>query len=148
VQLSRRGFFGGLLAIVSTPAIVRVENLMKLAPLRVIHPIVGWDLAYGADVTRLDVLYGSMRMRSELTAIVPDFPISIDKYSERILASMINQLAESVTDAVMHDNDTAWATLEADGTGTLPKGAREQVPVIVSIRLSDLLREAQGHQFA
>lgn len=37
MELSRRGFLGGLLAVVSAPAIVRIENLMVLpAPKAVI----------------------------------------------------------------------------------------------------------------
>lgn len=39
MQLSRRGFLGSLLAVVSAPAIVRVESLMALpAPARIIAP--------------------------------------------------------------------------------------------------------------
>lgn len=39
MQLSRRGFLGGLLAVVSAPAIVRVENLMVLPkPVKLLLP--------------------------------------------------------------------------------------------------------------
>lgn len=39
MQLSRRGFLGGLLAVVSAPAIVRVESLMTLpAPVKLLVP--------------------------------------------------------------------------------------------------------------
>lgn len=141
MNLSRRGFIGGLLAVVSAPAIVRVESLMVL-PAKIIRPIVGWDFASGTDVTRLDVLYGSVQVRSEWTALVPD--VTLDEYSERILAPMVNRLAQGVADTIMFGNGASWITSEADGTGLLPKGTREQVPVIVPIRLSNLLREARG----
>lgn len=135
MQLSRRGFLGGLLAVVSAPAIVRVENLMVLPkPAQIILP--------EEFVTRLDVLYGSMQIRPEWTAIASEF--TLDEYSERILAPMVNRLAQSVADSVMYGNGAAWMTLEADGTGSLPKGVQQRVPAIAPIRLSDLLREARA----
>lgn len=151
MTLSRRSFFTGLATLIATPAIVRAESLMKLAPTRIIFKpstLVITDYPLDMDVTRLDVLYGYMRVRPEWTAIVPEFPLSLDKYSERILAPLVNRLAQSVADAVMDGNGASWVTFEADGTGSLPKGARQRVPAIAPIRLSDLLREAKGHQFA
>jgi hypothetical protein len=131
MELSRRGFLGGLLAIVSAPAIVRVESLMTLPrPINIL------------PITRLDVLYGNLH-------ICPEWQIALDEYSEQILAPMAKRLEQIVADTVMYGNGASWITLEADGTGFLPKGAREQVPVIAPVRLSDLLRlrEARGHQF-
>lgn len=37
VTASRRGFLGGLIGIIAAPAIVRVENLMVLAPRRKLY---------------------------------------------------------------------------------------------------------------
>lgn len=103
MTLSRRSFFTGLATLIAAPAIVRTESLMKLAPTRIIRPTFGLDLACGADttiVTRLDVLYGSMYVRPEWTVLVPN--ITLDEYSERILAPMVNRLRDDFIDTVMY----------------------------------------------
>lgn len=129
MQLSRRRFIGGLLTVISAPALVCVESLMALpAPTKIIRPTISWDLASGLDVTRLDVSYGSVRIRPEWTAIVPEFPISLDEYSERILAPMVNRLAQNVADAVMNGQSVA----------------RYDLAGIRSVPLSELLIEARG----
>ncbi len=46
MQLSRRGFLGGLLAVVSAPAIVRVESLMVLPRPEIIIPQVETAVEY------------------------------------------------------------------------------------------------------
>lgn len=46
MELSRRGFIGGLLAVVSAPAIVRVESLMALPRPEVIIPQIETAVEY------------------------------------------------------------------------------------------------------
>lgn len=46
MNLSRRGFLGGLLAVVSAPAIVRVENLMVLPRPEIIIPQIETAVEY------------------------------------------------------------------------------------------------------
>lgn len=133
MTLSRRSFFTGLATLIAAPAIVRAESLMKLAPTRIISPttLIITDYPINMDVTRLDVLYGSMRVRPEWTALIPD--ITLDECSLKILAPMINRLAQNVSDAVMYGQSVAKYDLAG----------------IHSISLSELLVEArEGHQFA
>lgn len=106
MTLSRRSFLTGLATLIAAPAIVRAESLMKLAPTEIIRATVE-DHVFISSETRMDVLYGSMHVRPEWTAIVPEFPISLDEYSERILAPMVNRLAQNVADAVMRGESAA-----------------------------------------
>lgn len=145
VSLSRRGFLGGLLAVVSAPAIVRAESLMKLAPTEIIRPTME---DYVFVETRMNVPYGAIHIRPKWTEFVPGVPLTFDEYYERILAPMVNHLTQNVANAVMNGNGVARMTLEADGTGSLPNGARARIPVIAPVRLTDLFRETRGHQFA
>lgn len=46
MQLSRRGFLGGVLAVVSAPAIVRVESLMALPKPEILIPQVETAVEY------------------------------------------------------------------------------------------------------
>lgn len=49
MNLSRRGFLGGLLAVVSAPAIVRVESLMPMRA-EIIHPTIEILGNFGLEV--------------------------------------------------------------------------------------------------
>lgn len=151
MNLSRRMFFSGAVALIAAPAIVKVESLMKLAPTEVLRPdgislrMID-DYVVGEDqlVSRLDVLYTHINVRPEWQVYVPEPPpFTLDEFSERILAPMVERLQKQVANAVMFGSSTSRMTLEADGTGTLPKGYRELVPVIKPISLSDLLVEAR-----
>lgn len=106
MTLSRRSFFTGLATLIAAPAIVRAESLMKLAPTKIaklsMRELVEYSI-HDQAVTRLDVLYGSMHVRPEWSAIVPEFPL--DELSERILAPMVNRLAQDISDAVMQQRD-------------------------------------------
>lgn len=137
MTISRRSFFTGLATLIAAPAIVRAESLMKLASTRIAKVSMrelGEYSIYDQTVIRLDVLYGSMRVRPEWTAIVPEFPISIDKYSERILAPMVNRLKKQVADAIMYGNGVVFAENNSH--------------VLHHVPLASLLREARDHQFA
>lgn len=46
-QLSRRGLFLGLSAVIAAPAIVRASNLMAIKPLRDMNLITHIDVKYG-----------------------------------------------------------------------------------------------------
>lgn len=69
-MLQRRAFLGGLLALVSAPAIVRAGSLMPvrqmlLSPVSMRNLI---DYVPGDQViTRLDVLYGSLKLGDVVT---------------------------------------------------------------------------------
>lgn len=120
MTLSRRSFFTGFATLIAAPAIVRAESLMKLGRTEIIKP---WTPEL---VTRLDVFYGSMYVKPEWTAAI--FDITLDEYSERILAPMGNRLAKSVTDAVMYGQSAT----------------RYDLSGIRSIPLSELLVEARS----
>lgn len=119
MTLSRRSFFTGLTTLIATPAIVRAESLMKLAPTKIIRPFIGWDLASGADttvLTRLDVLYGSMQIRPEWTAIVPE--LSIDDFTKRILQPMMNLMQSKITESIMANTAEMHGGLLARATNS------------------------------
>lgn len=112
---SRRAFIGGLAALVAAPAIVRVESLMKLAKTEVLRPdvslqlITNYDLLDDVKIHCLDVLYSKLHVRPEWQVFVPqEIPaeLTLDSYAERILAPMVNKLAEQVADSVMHGSDS------------------------------------------
>lgn len=58
MQLSRRGFLGGLLAVVSAPAIVRVESLMALPRPEIIVPQIQTAVEYavGNHLMTMDMI--------------------------------------------------------------------------------------------
>src|ERR1700759_3420070 len=58
MQLSRRGFISGLLAVVSAPAIVRVESLMALPRPEIIVPQVQTAVEYavGNNLMTMDMI--------------------------------------------------------------------------------------------
>lgn len=130
MTLSRRSFFTGLATLITAPAIVRAESLMKLAPTEIIKPSLRFIETYNPvdqTIRRLDVLYGYTQVRSEWSVY------TLDEYSERILAPMVNSLAQQVADAVMHRQAIS----------------KYDLAEIHSIPLSKLLVEArEGHQFA
>lgn len=53
MNFSRRGFLGGLLAVVSAPAIVRVENLMALPKPEILIPQVETAVEYALRTNTL-----------------------------------------------------------------------------------------------
>lgn len=115
MQTSRRGFLGGLLAVVSAPAIVRVGSLMKLAPTEVLRPSLR-DVAeflppVDVEFTRLDVLYGNMHVRPEWAVRLPEAP-TLDDYSARVLAPMINRMQEQIAASILNGTSSGgWAGL-------------------------------------
>lgn len=143
MTISRRGLIGIFTSALAAPAIVKVESLMKLGKTEIIRaPAVSLRMldsyAVGDDalVSRLDVLYGSLRVR-------PEWKLTLDDFSARILAPMVNRMQQQVADAIIYGQSASWVTLEADGTGTLPAGTRELVPLLKPIGLADLLVEAR-----
>ena len=77
---SRRGFLGSLAAALATPAIVKAESLMKVAP----------------------------------TLILPKEPaiLTLDEYSARVLAPMIDAMEKSVADAIMYGRGNSLLTID------------------------------------
>lgn len=90
MTLSRRSFFSGLAVALAAPAIVRVESLMKLAPTEIIRP--------EGVITQVDILYGKMFVRPKWT---------LDEFSERILAPMIDNLSTHLEDALRYGISSA-----------------------------------------
>lgn len=106
VELSRRTFFSGLAALVAAPAIVKAESLMKLAPTEVIRStlreIYEYLPAEAGEITRLDVLYGTMSVRPEWTVEVA--PLSLDEFAQRVMAPTINALSKRIADSIIYSS--------------------------------------------
>ena len=135
MTLSRRGLLGAFAAAFATPAIVKVESLMKLAPTKVLRPhgismqlISNYDLADDMVVGRLDVLYGYLHVRPEWQLSIPE-TIKLDDVSQRVLEDSANHIA----DAIMY------------GMGaTKSRSYSLQGLLAESIPLSQLVQDARG----
>lgn len=87
MQLSRRGLLGGLVALVAAPAIVRVESLMVLpAPQKLILP---------------ETLGQVIRINFPIDYVAKNNLLTLDAYSERILAPIITRMQQAAADAIM-----------------------------------------------
>lgn len=93
---SRRGFLGGLAALaVAAPAIIRTPGL--LMPVRQMLPAGLLDpqkmYSYWPDTT------------VEYTALLPKHLFTLDEFSERILAPMVEQMQQRFVYTIMHGTD-------------------------------------------
>lgn len=138
MTLSRRGLLGALAAAFAAPAIVKVGSLMKLAPTKVLRPdgismrmISNYNLADDVRIKQLDVLYGYMHVR-------PEWFLTLDDYSERILAPMVNTMQQNVAEAVMRGTGTSH--IWYDEAAPVSEPAWKSIP----IGLKDLLVEARA----
>lgn len=114
MTLSRRSFFSGLAVALAAPAIVKAEGLMRLAPTEILRPDVSLQLISSYNplempVTRLDVLYGTMRVRPEWIVVANGEPaLTLDTYAERILSPMIDKLTKqwqkNITEMIFNNN--------------------------------------------
>lgn len=100
MTISRRSFFSGLAVALAAPAIVKAEGLMRLAPTEILRPDISLRLITEYNflempVNRLDVLYSYTQVR-------PEWTVTLDEYSERILALMIEQMQKKIADAIMY----------------------------------------------
>lgn len=85
MELSRRGFLGGLLAVVSAPAIVRVESLMQLPRPEIIRATV-IPLPYKTLPNNLLTIDMITREAVQLFRNSNEFIKSINKEYEKDLA--------------------------------------------------------------
>lgn len=68
VPTTRRGLLGGLLALVSAPAIARAESLMPVKPVeRIVRPRIARYT--GPRLSSIDVLYGKLPVRPEWASL-------------------------------------------------------------------------------
>ena len=127
MQLSRRGFFSGLAALVAAPAIVRVESLMKLAPTEVLRPTLREISEYlpleTGEITHIDVLYGAVSVRPEWTVLATPKILTLDSFSERIIAPMAQKLADQVAKSIL-DPPKLYQTPRMVGLSALLTEAR------------------------
>ncbi len=109
MTLSRRSFFTGLATLIAAPAIVRAESLMKLGPTLILSKPLTFGLDLGAEDDRTVVW--QIANNSSIEFVPYKYPsLSVDEYSERILAPMVNRMQKQIADTVMYGQ--SW---ERDG---------------------------------
>jgi hypothetical protein len=109
---SRRSFITGLGALfIAAPAIVRASSLMPVKAISdgiSLRKIAVYDVGADESITRLHVLFGSMQVRPEWTALELPPELVLDEYSARIIKPMQDKFAESVAKSIMARQDAAF----------------------------------------
>jgi hypothetical protein len=143
---SRRSFITGLGALfLAAPAIVRASSLMPVKALAEgisLRKITQYNFVEVQPVNRLDVLYGRLHVRPEWADLVVPSPISLDEYSARILAPMIERMQQSVADAIMSKREIC-ADLDFM-QGSQWSEPKSYAPNREPILLSDLVKQARA----